>query len=122
MSNIVDTVEDRIQNAILTAVDNIVAPKIELAIRSINASFGRDATSVTANSECREHEEINVSFENASGNSKVQQIPYGNHETRKDTPDEVSELSVPETRFDRQTHIQPNVAQKKEKIKTEEIK
>ena len=51
MSNIVDTVEDRIQNAILTAIDNIVAPKIELAIRSINASSGRDVTSVTANSE-----------------------------------------------------------------------
>ena len=31
MSNIVDTVEDRIQNAILTVIDNIVAPKIELA-------------------------------------------------------------------------------------------
>ena len=33
MSIIVDTVEDRIQNAILTAIDSIVAPKIELAIR-----------------------------------------------------------------------------------------
>ena len=51
MSNIVDTVEDRIQNAILTAIDNIVAPKIELAIRSINSSSGRDVTSVTPNSE-----------------------------------------------------------------------
>ena len=29
MSNIVDTVQDKIQNAILTAIDNIVAPKIE---------------------------------------------------------------------------------------------
>ena len=29
MSNIVDTVEDRIHNAILTAIDNIVAPKSE---------------------------------------------------------------------------------------------
>ena len=29
MSNIVDTVEDRIQNAILNAIDNIVTPKIE---------------------------------------------------------------------------------------------
>ena len=28
MSKIVDTVEDRIQNAILTAIENIVAPKI----------------------------------------------------------------------------------------------
>ena len=32
MSNIVDTVENRIQNAILIAIDNKVAPKIELAI------------------------------------------------------------------------------------------
>ena len=55
MSNIVVTVEDRIQNAILTAVDNIVTPKIELTIRSINASSGRDATSVSASSERREH-------------------------------------------------------------------
>ena len=54
MSNIVDTVEDRIQNAILTANENIVAPKIQLAIRSINASSGRDATSVSANSDRRE--------------------------------------------------------------------
>ena len=51
MSNIVDTVEDRIQNAILTAIENIVAPNNELAIRSKNASSGRDVTSVTAISE-----------------------------------------------------------------------
>ena len=60
MSNIVDTVEDRIQNAILTAFDNIVAPKIELAIKSINASSGRDVTSVTVNSKRGEHVGINV--------------------------------------------------------------
>ena len=62
MSNIVDTVEDRIQNAILAAIDNNIAPKIESAIRSINASSGRDVTSVTANSECGEHVGINASF------------------------------------------------------------
>ena len=33
MSKIVDSVEDRIQNTILAAIDNIVTPKIELAIR-----------------------------------------------------------------------------------------
>ena len=71
VSNIVDTVEDSIQNAILTAIDNIVAPMIELAIRSKNASSGRDATSVAANSERGEHVGINASFENASGNSNV---------------------------------------------------
>ena len=102
MNNIVDTVEDRIQNAILTAIENIVAPKIELAIRSINASSGRDATSVTANSERGERVGINASFENASENNNTLPVPNVNDETRLNIPDEVSELSVPETRFDRQ--------------------
>ena len=32
-NNIAGTVEDGIQNAILTAIDNIIAPNIELAVR-----------------------------------------------------------------------------------------
>ena len=102
MSNIIDTVEDRIQNAILAAIDNIVAPKIELAIRSINAPSGRDVTSVSANSECREQVGINASFENASGNNNTLGVSNVNDETRHNIPDEVSELSVPETHCDRQ--------------------
>ena len=102
MSNTVNTVEDRIQNAILTAIDNIVTPKIELAIRSINASSGRDATSASAGSERREYVGINASFENASGNDNTLGVSNVNDETRHGIPDEVSELSVPETRFNRQ--------------------
>ena len=104
MSNIVYTVEDGIQNAILTAIENIVAPKIELAIRSINASSGRDATSVSANSERRERVGINASSENASKNNDTLDATNVNDETRHNNPDEVSELSVPETHFDRQAH------------------
>ena len=104
MNNIVDTVEDRIQNAILTAIDNIVAPKIELAIRSISASSGRDVTSVSVNSERREHAGIKASFENASGNNDTQVISKVNDETRHSFTEEVSELSVPGTHFDRQPH------------------
>ena len=104
MSNIIDTVEDRIQNAILTAIDNIVAPKIELAFRSKNASSGRDVTSVSAKSERREHVGINASFGNASGNNDTLGVSNANDETRHIIPDEVSELSVPETHFDRQPH------------------
>ena len=103
-SNIVDTVEDRIQNSILTGIDKIVAPRIELAIRSINASSGRDATSVAANSEGREHTGINASFENAFENNNKQQVLNGNDETQNNIPDEVSELTVSGARFDRQTH------------------
>ena len=105
MSNIVDTVEDRIQNAVLTAIDNIVEPKIELAIRPINASSGRDVTSVLANSESRERTGIYASFGNASeNNNNTLSVTNINDETRRNIQDEVSELSVPGTHFDRQPH------------------
>ena len=104
MNNIVDTVEDRIQNAILAAIDNIVAPKIELAIRSINASSGRDVTSACANAERRERTGINVSFENASENDNTIGVTNINDEARRNSQDGVSELSVPGTHFDRQSH------------------
>ena len=61
-------------------------------------------TSVTANSERGDHVGISASFENASGNSNVLHVSNVNDETRHDIPDEVSEFSVPETHFDRQTH------------------
>ena len=108
MSNFVDTVEDKIQNANLTAIEDIVAPKIELAIRSINASSGRDLTSVTANSERGERVGIDASFEKASENNNTLRVPNVNDETRLNIPDEVSELSVPETRFGRQPQTRHN--------------
>ena len=112
MGNIVDTVEDRIQNAILTAIDNIVTPKIELAIRSINASSGRNVTSASGNSERREYEGINASFENASANNRTLGMANTNDETRQDFHDGVSELPVLEAQFDRQlpTHHMPSGA------------
>ena len=103
VSNIIDTVEDRIQNANLTAIENF-APKTELAIRSINASSGRDVTNVTANSERGEHVRINAPFENASGNNNILHVSNANDETRHNIPDEVSELSALETHFGRQSH------------------
>ena len=96
--------EDRIQNASLTAIDCIVAPKIQLAFRSINGYSGRETTSVTTNSERGEHVGITAHFESVSGNNNLLTISNVNDETRNSNPDEVSELSVPETRFDRQTH------------------
>ena len=109
MSNFVDTVEDRIQNAILSTIDHTVALKIELAIKPRNASSGRGATSVFANSESREHVGINASFENASGNNNTLSVSNVNDETRHSIPDEVSELSVPETHFDRRAHTHHTV-------------
>ena len=99
MSNIVDTVEDRIQNAILTAVDNIIMPKIELAVRSVNASSGRDVTSVAANSERGERAGINASSENASGTDKTLRASILYDETRNNILHEVSDLSVRKNPF-----------------------
>ena len=49
------TIEDGIQNASLAETDKFITPRIELAVRSKNASSGRIALSVTANSERGEH-------------------------------------------------------------------
>ena len=104
MSIFVDPLENRIQNATLTAIDGIVAPKIEIAIRSINASSGRDATSVIANLERGEHSGITAPFENVSERNNTLNVFKTNDETRNKISDEVSELSAPDTEFDRQPH------------------
>ena len=75
MGNIVDTVEDGIQNAILTEIDSNITLRMELAVRSTNASSGREATSVTANSERGELIGITASSENVSeGNNTFHDI------------------------------------------------
>ena len=105
MSNIVATFTDGIQNEILTRIDSIVVPKIEQAIRSINASSGRDATSVMVSSERGEHIGIIVSFENVSERKITLHVLDKNDETRNKTLDQVSEMSDPRTLFDRQPHF-----------------
>ena len=110
MGNIVDTVENRIQNAILTAIDSIITPEIESAIRSMNASSGRGATSVMVSSERGEHIGITALLENVSEMNNTPHVLNINDETRKKIPDEVSELSVPDTHFDRQSQTHHSCA------------
>ena len=100
----VDTVEDTIQNVILTAIDSIISPEIELAIRSTDASSERDATSVMASSERGKHIGITAPFQNVSVRNNTLHVFNTNDETRNDIPEEVSELSVPGTHYDRLPH------------------
>ena len=104
MGKIVDTVEYRIRNAILNAFDNNFTPKIELAIRSINASSDQDATSVIVFSERGEYIMITAAFENVSERNYTLDVLNTNDETQNNIPDKVREFSVPEARFDRQSH------------------
>ena len=69
MGKIFDTIEVRFQNVTLTARVSIIIPKIEkdLAVRSINASPGRDATSVMASSDYKgTHRDTTAHLENVS--------------------------------------------------------
>ena len=100
MSNFVHTVEDRIQNPILTAAVNNFTPKFELAVKSKNASSERDATSVTANSDRGEGIGISAFFENVFERNNTFHELNANEETRRNIPDKVSELSVPRSHFD----------------------
>ena len=113
MDNIVGTVEDKIQNAILIAIDSIITRKIELAIKSINASSGWDLTSVPANSECGELIRIIAIFGNVSGRNIKLYVFNTIDETRNNIPDEESELSVPGTHFDRQPHTHHDITNQK---------
>ena len=92
MGNIVDTVDDRIQNPRnLTAINNIIIPWIELPVRSINASSGRDVASVTANSERGERIGITVSYDNVSEKSNTFHELNKTDETQGNIPDDISE-------------------------------
>ena len=105
MSISVAMVEDRIQDAIFTAIDIIFTPRIELAVRALNAPSERDAASFSANSERGERIGVTASFENVfERNNTFHEINI-NDETRGKVPDEeASELSVPWTLFDRHSH------------------
>ena len=105
----VDTVEYRVQNAILTTSDSIVAAKIDLSIQSLNASSGQDATIVIATSQRWEQIGIKALLENASENKNVLNLSFMNDEARNNVADKVSEFSVVVTCFDWQslTHHTP---------------
>ena len=108
MGNIVDTGNDRIKNGIVTSIDTNFTPRIELAVRSLNAFSGRDPINVTANSERGKRVRITASFEKISKRNNTLHVLNTNDETRKFISDEVSELSVAGTHFDRQPHTHHN--------------
>ena len=108
MSNNAETVENRIQNAILTAIDNIIIPRIEIAVRSIIVFSGWDAASVPAISGCVKHIGKTAWLENLSDRINTFHEINVNDEIRENFPDEVDKFSVPRTLFDWQSHTHHN--------------
>ena len=104
MCEIVDTVEDRIQNAILPAIGSIITPKIEIAVRSRNKYSGRDATSVTANSESGKAQGLLPVMKTHPEKINTLSVLNTNDESQNNISDEVSELSVAGIAVDHQPH------------------
>ena len=104
IGNYVDTVEDRIQNAILTALDSIITPKIEVGARIINASSKQFATNVVASSELGIKIGVTAPFEKVSERNKTLHVSNTDDEIWNKIPNGVNELPVPVTHFDRQPH------------------
>ena len=96
-----DMVEDTIQNAILT-LDDYITVRVELAVRSINMSAGRDGASVTGILERVERIGIVAFSENAFESRNTFHELDASGETRRNVPDEASELPVSGTQFDQQ--------------------
>ena len=110
MDNIVGTVEVRIQNAILTSIDIILTPRSKLAVRLLNASSGRDATNIMANSERGKDIGITAPFENVSEKNITVHVFNTDDGIRNSIPDEVSELLVSGTHCDRQPQTHRSLA------------
>ena len=102
MGDIVHTFEDRIPNTILTAFDNIITPRLELAVRSENASSERDAAIVTAILEHGEHIGISPPFRERIRKKNTLYEINAKDDIRGNNPDEATELSVQGTHSDLQ--------------------
>ena len=70
----------------------------------MNASSARDAASLMAIPDFGEHIGITARFENVSEGNNTLNVLNTNNETRNKIPDEMSELSIPDTHFVRQPH------------------
>ena len=88
----------------MNTIDNIITSKIELVFGSIDASSGQDATSFRANSERVDRLGSTASLENVSEWISTLHVLNTKDETRRNISNEVSELSVTGTHFDRQAH------------------
>ena len=89
-------------------MDNIITPVIEVAIRSLSASYGRDIAGVTANSERGQELGISARYENiCDRNVAFYQLKLTN-ETRGYNHDEMSKIPASEADLDRQPHAHHN--------------
>ena len=113
LGKVVDTVQDRIPQTILAAVNSIVTLRVELAVRFLKASFGQDFANVMAISEREEQPGVRAVFQDASDRIDTFHEFHLTDETRGCNLGKLSELRFSRKHFDQQSdthhiHCQQN--------------
>ena len=105
VDSVMTTVETRVQGAVLTAIENLVIPRIELAMKSVNASTERVEVSVVLNPDQRDFSG-NIESLQLTASSRLNSHTNLNRfdETRGNITVESGDLLVNGRNIDRQTH------------------
>ena len=105
VDGVMTTLETRFQDAVLTAIENLVIPRVEMAMKSINASSGRNQD---VNVMERDQRDFSGDIEDLRMTASSRINPYTDlnkiDKTRGNSALEVNDLVVNEKNIDRQTH------------------
>ena len=102
---VVTTVETFVRVAVLTALELLLIPRLELAMKSVNASSGPDVNSVVPDPDQRKFSGYIESLQmTASSRISSKTEPNNIYETLSYISVEKVELSVSHRNFDPQTH------------------
>ena len=105
VDNVMTTVEIRVQNAVLIAMENLVIPRVELAMKSTNASSGRSVDGNVLDPDQRDFSG-NVEGLQMTASSRIHSHTDLNKidETPGNITVEEGDLVVNEKNIDRQSH------------------
>ena len=105
VDSVITTVETTVQDAVLTSIESFIIPRIELAMKSVNASSGHGVGSVMLDP-LEEYFSGNIEGLQMTSSSRINSHIYlnGIDETRGNITVEEGDLLVNERNFERHTH------------------
>ena len=105
------TVGNRMHDAILTAMDKVVIPRVEMAVRLTNASSGHGPNSEVQNRDRRgfSGNVKNTPLMSVSSRIDFKTIPDGNDGTRNEVNFEDGDFPVLGPNYDRRAHVYHNI-------------
>ena len=110
VDNVMTSVETRVQDAVLTAIENLVIPRVELAMKSANAHSERSVGNVLEPDQRDFLGDIEGLWMTASSRINSHMDLNRIDETRGNITVDEGDLLVNENNIDRQTHAHHNAA------------